>query len=147
MGEAHHTAVRHTAMHHIAPKTKLDKATRAHRVCMIVPVYSVHFVHLRKRLQLTYELSAGTVTPTTVVVFDDNEAQDSFCAASAAECRHPNVTLLSLRRLLGDAEYATARAMFTSDAEPRLNPPSSKCERRTVGRNYQSLKKNYGALY
>ena len=147
LSEAHHTAVRRTAMHHIAPKTKLDKATRAHRVCMIVPVYSVHFVHLRKRLQLTYELSVGTVTPTTVVVFDDNEAQDSFCAASAAECRHPNVTLLSLRRLLGDAEYATARAMFTSDTEPRLNPPSSKCERRTVGRNYQSLKKFYGALY
>jgi len=121
--------------------------------CMLTVVHEPDFPHLHHRLQATYALARGK-PPTTVVVFDDHNASREF--RSRYPESHSKAVALSLRAMIGEHDYETARSVLGRNPPvAKYNPgtpgtyhPNEGCGySATGGRNYQSLKKFYGAIY
>lgn len=120
---------------------------------MLTLAHQPDFKHLNRRVQRTHAFAIAR-PPTTVAVFDDALASKQFQLAYPDS--YAKLVPLNLRSMLGDRMYAVARSVLRDDAPlGKLNPgPPGKYQlstgcgyRATGGRNYQSLKKFFGALH
>ena len=126
--------------------------TSVAEVCMLVPVYSVHYGVLATRLTLQDRLIEGETVP-TVVVFDDSFAHETFCHRYSLACKVRGFFPVTLATLLGEGAYKKARdRLFSLEGRkemPKLNPGLGHggTIQMSAGRTYQSLKKFYGAAF
>ena len=81
-------------------------------VCMLTPVHEPHFAALASRINSTLELAIGE-PPTTIVVFDDDTAEHTFCARFSGACESRHVVRTNLRTLLGERQYSVARPVLS----------------------------------
>jgi len=125
---------------------------------MLTVSHAQHFPNLAFRLDRTYALASGT-PPTTVIVFDDEDAIAEFCLKHSHNCTqswHVSVTKLALQQELGPTGYAEARRLVAGRSvvtQGRANcrgqplPRSCVgCRLSSPGRSYQTIKKFYGAI-
>ncbi len=127
-------------------------------VCMLTVVHAPDFVALAARLTLQRHFSVGSAQPTTVVVFDDRDAERAFCEPFKDLCDSAPIRRLVLSELLGEAGptpnrtvYQWARASLRFGSEfaqfQRKASKTSGCWNKRAGAVYQALKKWYGALH
>lgn len=133
----------------------------ASNVCMLTVVYEPDFVALAARLTLQRRFSVGSAQPTTVVVFDDRDAERAFCEPFRDLCAPANlepIRRLALSELLGQngptpnrTLYQWSRASLRYGSEfaqfQRKASKTSGCWNKRAGAVYQGLKKWYGALH
>ena len=119
--------------------------------CVLTLAHEADFRALAARLVLSRRYLRGPV-PQTVVVFDDAPAKERFCREYHAINLCRSIVALDLASILGAAAYATVQREYFLPAAIALPTLSAdrravtECRWRTGGRQYQVLKKFYGAM-
>jgi hypothetical protein len=119
--------------------------------CMLTLAHEADFLALAARLILSRRFVRGPV-PQTVVVFDDAAAKEGFCREYHAANLCRSIVALDLAAILGETAYTTVQREYflpAPSALPRLGADrraATECRHRTGGRQYQALKKFYGAI-
>ena len=117
-------------------------------LCLLTLAHAPHFPYLAGRLDLQAHFNTGP-TPPTVVVFDDEAAQQEFCTTYSGLCGTVLTHPVTMTSLLGSAAVAQVRKILFQDLCQHScgSDPKFRCFRRSPERIYSTLKKFYGALY
>jgi len=117
--------------------------------CMLTLAHEADFRALAARLILSRRFLYGPV-PQTIVVFDDTVSKERFCREYHKLCH--SIVALDLAAILGATAYAEVQREYflpRDRALPRLGADRravTECGWRSGGRQYQVLKKFYGAI-